>query len=100
MTEVISKLAMTEEEARNDKSGMGKVQILGHWYKATDIEDITWVDADGTDSSGVDYPEYASSYYGDAEILYVVLSDGTQLEVDVTDKDTELEMLYEWIDTM
>jgi hypothetical protein len=99
MTEPPSDLAMTEEEARKVK-GIGTVQILGYWYKATDIEDITWENEDGTDSSGVDYPEYASSYYGDAETFYVVLSDSTHLEVDVADKDTEIEMLYQWIDTM
>lgn len=99
MTEKTSELAMTEEEARNVK-GIATVQILGYWYKATDIEDITWEDEDGTFSSGVDYPDYAHSNYWDAESLSVVLSDGTNLDVESTDKDTEVNMLYEWIDTM
>ena len=99
ITEEISELAMTEDEAQKVR-GIPTVQILGHWYKATDIEDITWEDEEGTESSGVDYPEYAHSNYWDAKTFCVVLLDNTQLEVDVADKDTEVELLYQWIDTM
>ncbi|MEH2090729.1 hypothetical protein [Nostoc sp.] len=78
-----------------------QINLLGNLYDLSEVEDIRWDNPDGTESSGVDYPEYAHSYYGDAETFYISLVDGTQLEVAISDLDHTTEhLLYEWIDTL
>lgn len=100
MIESPSQLAMTEEESQELGSSF-TVKLLGHRYNISDIEDILWDNGEGDYCSGKDYPNNGHEGYTDAETLWIILVDGTELEVDILDLDFETQdRLYEWIDTM
>ena len=92
-----SPLAMTELESETESSGIGILEIQGYFYKATDIEEILWDNTDGSQSSNLDEDIYS---YLDAETFTVVLVDGTELNLTLSDENTNIHMLYEAIDTM
>jgi hypothetical protein len=95
--EVTAVLAMTEAEAQQ-VSGYMTLEILGNWYKATDIEDICW-DSGEYYYSATDFYDHGNRGFLD-NTYYVYLVDGTELEVDPNDPNTDHEMIQEWIDPM
>lgn len=91
-------LALTEDEAQQVKDCI-TVKLLGYWYKVWDIDDILWDSGEGDYYSGTDFSDHGDTGYLEAT-LYVTLVDGTELEVEPDDPDTDHHLLHEWIDPM